>query len=501
MKLSFLLPVHNRADLLPATIGSLLTQTMPADDYEIIVVDDHSSDGSADVAQQLLIASGHPHHRVIHLAGRARLLSNHQVTKATGVSGNDPLAATETPSTLVNPGNLSRTAAESPGDDPGIAPTTGLPSGGASTPRNLALRHARGDWVFFVDSDDLVAPELAERLWHWGQAHHADIVALRYDDPDRPMLSPAGGGQPSSSAAPSLPASPGRLDHRTADQSPPVGPLDRRDNSTTATLTAALPVPASSLRPPMAFASRGNRARADLLADHWLYATMAHKGYRRSRLLASGVRFDESLALYEDLVFNIDLLFGRASADDACLPPPRLATLADQPYYHLTDHGGPRLHDQPQALARTMAAFTTALDRVQRSPWYDDATRQQVAAVLINRWLRHGPTRWPGGSATPPQATPLTSPVGPLCSNPHRSTNTTSRLRSTAKQQHRPPPHCQDPWPSDEWLNRWSRLLRHFPRAADRRLSRRSRLLVWALRPAKRWRLCLIGQLLKRWPR
>lgn len=49
MSISVVIPVYNRAGLLPMTLRSLLGQTLPAD--EILVVDDGSTDGSAEVAE------------------------------------------------------------------------------------------------------------------------------------------------------------------------------------------------------------------------------------------------------------------------------------------------------------------------------------------------------------------------------------------------------------------------------------------------------------------
>ena len=48
-KISVILPVHNRADVLPRAIGSVLEQELK--DFELIVIDDGSTDASAEVAK------------------------------------------------------------------------------------------------------------------------------------------------------------------------------------------------------------------------------------------------------------------------------------------------------------------------------------------------------------------------------------------------------------------------------------------------------------------
>jgi glycosyltransferase involved in cell wall biosynthesis len=48
---SVVIPVYNGADTLPGCLRALLTQTLPTDLYEVIVVDDGSTDGTADVGR------------------------------------------------------------------------------------------------------------------------------------------------------------------------------------------------------------------------------------------------------------------------------------------------------------------------------------------------------------------------------------------------------------------------------------------------------------------
>lgn len=69
--LSVVIPAYNQAPLLPATVGSLLAQTLAADAYEVIVVDDGSTDGTRGVLLEMQRTA--PHLRVITLpANRGR---------------------------------------------------------------------------------------------------------------------------------------------------------------------------------------------------------------------------------------------------------------------------------------------------------------------------------------------------------------------------------------------------------------------------------------------
>ena len=63
------IPARNEADGIGETIGSLLRQDYPGA-FTIILVDDDSSDGTADVARQAAAATAAPRDRLKVIAGR-----------------------------------------------------------------------------------------------------------------------------------------------------------------------------------------------------------------------------------------------------------------------------------------------------------------------------------------------------------------------------------------------------------------------------------------------
>lgn len=99
---SFIIPLHNRAGELPQTLDGLLAQT--SRDWEAVVVDDHSTDGAADVARG-------------YASRDARI-------KVVAVPD----------------------------------PKRGAPAG-----RNYGVAQCTGDLIVFLDSDDLVEPTCVER--------------------------------------------------------------------------------------------------------------------------------------------------------------------------------------------------------------------------------------------------------------------------------------------------------------------------------------------------
>lgn len=133
MKISCIMPVHNTAGYLAETIGSILAQTEK--DFELICVDDASTDDSLAVLQTL--GKQDSRLRVIH--------NEHSM-------------------------------------GPGRA-------------RNLGLAKAQGEFVIFLDSDDLFAPELFDELSGALERTGADLAVCLNDE-----LLPNGTRLPSSGA-------------------------------------------------------------------------------------------------------------------------------------------------------------------------------------------------------------------------------------------------------------------------------------------------------------
>ncbi len=121
MKLSIIVPVYNMVadNKLDFCMKSLLAQTFQ--DYEIIVVDDKSTDNSLEVLRQY--EKKYPNKIKV----------------------------------IASPNNRRQ--------------------GGA---KNLGLRAASGEWLGFVDSDDWIAPDYYEKLFAKAQETGADIVGCSY---------------------------------------------------------------------------------------------------------------------------------------------------------------------------------------------------------------------------------------------------------------------------------------------------------------------------------
>ena len=115
-KVSVIIPVYNPGKYIKPCIDSLLRQTLPSDEFEVLFVDDGSTDESP--AELDALAEEHPHFRVIHI------------------------------------------------------PNSGWPG----KPRNIGVGEAAGEYVQFVDQDDYLASDALRRMYEMGHRNGSDIV-------------------------------------------------------------------------------------------------------------------------------------------------------------------------------------------------------------------------------------------------------------------------------------------------------------------------------------
>jgi glycosyltransferase involved in cell wall biosynthesis len=116
--ISVLIPVYNVEDYLLSCLDSVFSQTFT--DYEVICVDDGSTDKSGDILDE-------------YTSREVRMKVIHQQ-------------------------NLGQSAA-----------------------RNTALKHARGEYIHFLDSDDLIHPQLLEIVFFFAEEHGAELVCFQDD--------------------------------------------------------------------------------------------------------------------------------------------------------------------------------------------------------------------------------------------------------------------------------------------------------------------------------
>ena len=116
MKVSVIVPVYNAEKYLPACLESILNQTLA--DFELLVVDDCSTDSSATIAESYRERFG----------GRLKIIS--------------------------------------------LSENTGNPS----IPRNVGLENSRGEYVFFVDNDDLLIQNALKTFYDLAENFRADVV-------------------------------------------------------------------------------------------------------------------------------------------------------------------------------------------------------------------------------------------------------------------------------------------------------------------------------------
>ncbi|MFF4707856.1 glycosyltransferase family 2 protein [Streptomyces sp. NPDC001288] len=127
VKVSVVVPVYNPGPYIEDCIASVLRQSLPDDEYEVIFVDDGSSDGTP--ARLDAVAAEHPHVHVIHQE----------------------------------------------------------PSGWSGKPRNVGIEASKGEFVMFVDNDDFLGDEALERMYDYGVANEADLIIGKMAGKGRPV--------------------------------------------------------------------------------------------------------------------------------------------------------------------------------------------------------------------------------------------------------------------------------------------------------------------------
>ncbi|MER5520244.1 glycosyltransferase family A protein [Streptomyces sp. NPDC002763] len=127
VKVSVVVPVYNPGPYIEDCIASVLRQSLPRDEYEVIFVNDGSSDGTP--ARLDALAAEHPHIHVIHQE----------------------------------------------------------PSGWSGKPRNVGIEASKGEFVMFVDNDDFLGDEALERMYDYGVENEADLIIGKMAGKGRPV--------------------------------------------------------------------------------------------------------------------------------------------------------------------------------------------------------------------------------------------------------------------------------------------------------------------------
>ncbi|MFE4171089.1 glycosyltransferase family 2 protein [Streptomyces sp. NPDC056909] len=116
VKVTVVVPTYNSGSHIEPLVESMLRQSLPSSEFEVLFVDDGSTDGTPDHLEALVAA--HDHFRMTRI------------------------------------------------------PNSGWPG----KPRNVGVEQANGAYVQFVDHDDRMAPEALERLYEMGRRNSSDIV-------------------------------------------------------------------------------------------------------------------------------------------------------------------------------------------------------------------------------------------------------------------------------------------------------------------------------------
>lgn len=262
-RVSVIVPVHNSAPWLRECVDSVMAQTFS--DFELILVDDGSTDASPAICDELAAADARI--RVLH-----------------------------------------------------------LPKGGVSRARNAAIETAVGEFVCFIDSDDVINPATLDfglRVADLTKADEVRWLMTTFADGESPVFTSVDPDEITVTVSePGLPFS-----HKAAPMLRAVAPLLQASD----------------------FAPRSTGSSCTAL-------------YRRSVILKSGVRYPDGIKSGEDYLFNIDFAgaCGQIAYTDAVL------------YHYRRNYTSQSRSFKPDRMTRA-SEFCTLLREHLEALSYDDA--------------------------------------------------------------------------------------------------------------------------------
>jgi poly(ribitol-phosphate) beta-glucosyltransferase len=121
LKVTVAIPIYNAAKHIKVTLDSLASQTMDASEFEILCVDDCSTDNSKEVIKEV-------QHSMSNLILMERIEN----------------------------------------------------SGGPMIPRNDAINVAKGEFILFLDNDDFLGEETLERFYNAATSNQSDVIYGKY---------------------------------------------------------------------------------------------------------------------------------------------------------------------------------------------------------------------------------------------------------------------------------------------------------------------------------
>lgn len=120
-KVTIAMPVYNVGEDIRRAINSVFEQTFSS--IELLIIDDKGSDNSIDIARQMIAG---------HARGADARIIDHGVNRGTGAT------------------------------------------------KNSAMDHARGEYIYFMDSDDVIVPDCIEVLYEQMMLRPVDFVAASF---------------------------------------------------------------------------------------------------------------------------------------------------------------------------------------------------------------------------------------------------------------------------------------------------------------------------------